>query len=443
MTVSLPSCCAALAAVAFLSQASLAFAADGFAQHTAAILHAAWRPSPQALAEAEAKHALAVAADADDHRADYALALARLRGAKWEAAGAALREATRKSPQDLYTWRAHVWLLLYQRQFPEALAEIDRFAQAIPSTPEADSTIEARWNAAAKIMGRAYGYIAGPRSGVIAPDELTAREQKLNDRFTVARQRAFAAGKAEMATAHHQAIAAIDEEKQTVVDTKQEENAAQREFVDSERAKIETEAATLQAQSASAKDQLDAEVTALDQELTPIEQRYTEVQFAARPFVQRIAELDRRLNFALAEASRSDAGDGKDQERVRRDRERRERAQREADNLRFEIRREQEFLRPYQVESQRLQAAAAQIQQQKAAALANYQRTIASLEAALRKLQRIEKQLRVSERELAKPIGSTSAKTSDLKARLPLLTTYEKFPLEQERLRLLSELESP
>jgi hypothetical protein len=329
---------------------------------------------------------------------------------------------------------------LYQRQFAAALAEIDRLAQQIPKSADAAATAEPRWLAATKIMGRAYGYIAGPRSGAMSADDLAAREAKLTAKFTSDLEQAFADGKAEVASAHAAAIAAIDTEKQSVVDLKEEEKTAQREFVDSERSRIATESETLQTQAESAKGQLDADVNIIDQELTPIQQRYSDVQFAAQPYIQRIAELDRRLQFALSEANRNDAGDGKDQDRVQRDRQRRDRARREADALGFDIRREQEFLRPYQIESQQLQAAAAQLQQRKAVAIASYQRTIDSLNAALRKLQRVEKQLRISERELGKPTGSTSAKTSDLKARLPLLTTYEKFPLEQERQRLLKEL---
>lgn len=440
MNVSLPCFGAAVLALCAALLASPARAAESFAEHASTILLDAWRPSPQALAAAQAAHAKAIASDADDHRADYALALAQMKAAKWDGATASLASATRKNPRDLYAWRAHVWMLLYQRNYTAALAEIDRLAQSFPKSTDTDPQAEARWLAAAKIMGRAYGYIAGPRSGAMSADDLAAREAKLMAKITAAREQAFAAGRAEVASAHAAAVAAIDAEKQSVVDLKEEEKVAQREFVDSERSRIATESDSLQQQAESAKGQLDADVNLIDQELTPIQQRYSDVQFAAQPFIQRIAELDRRLQFALSEANRNDAGDGKDQERVRRDRERRDRAQREADALRFDIRREQEFLRPYQIESQQLQAAAAQLQQRKAIAVASYQRTVGGLEAALRKLQRVEKQLRISERELGKPIGSTSAKTSDLKARLPLLTTYEKFPLEQERQRLLKEL---
>jgi hypothetical protein len=442
MIVALPRRCALALALVCASLASTGARGESFEDHASAILHGAWRPSPQSLAAAQAAHAKAVAADADDHRADYALALAQMRASKWDLATESLASATRKSPQDLHAWRAHVWLLLYQRKFPEALAEIDRLANTFPTDPDADAQAEARWQAAAKVMGRAYGYLEGPRSGAVSDDDLAAYEARLSARFTPEREAAFAAGRAELTAAHQQAIATIDAEKQAVVDTKEQEKAAQREFVDSERARIASESEMLQEQAASAKDQLDADVAAIDQELTPIQARYSEVQFAAQPYVDRIRELDRRLSFALSEAARNDAGDGKDQERVRRDRERRDRAQRDADNLRFEIRREQDLLRPFQIEIQRLQAAAAQLQQRRAAAVAAYQSTVGSLQAAARKLQRIEKQLRVTERELAKTTGSTSAKTSDLKARLPLLTTYEKFPLEQERLRLLKEFES-
>jgi chromosome segregation ATPase len=366
-----------------------------------------------------------------------------MKSSKWEAATTSLASATRKSPQDLYAWRAYVWLLLYQRKFPAAFDEIHRLAKTFPSEADADSAAEARWQAAAKIMGRAYGYIEGPRAGAVSADDLAARRAKLSAHFTPEREAAFAAGRAELATAHEEAIAAIDSEKQSVVDTKEEEKNAQREFIDSERSRMASEVTSLQEQAESAKSQLDADINRIDQELTPIQQRYSQVQFAAQPFVDRIRELDRRVSFALAEANRNDAGDGKDQDRVQRDRQRRDRAARDADALRFEIRREQEFLRPYQLEIQQLQAAAAILEQQRAAAAANYQRTFGGLQAAQRKLERIEKQLRASERQLAKPVGSTSAKTSDLKARLPLLTTYEKFPLEQERLRLLEEFESP
>jgi hypothetical protein len=440
MNVTLLTRCASISACLFALLAATSVSAESFASHTSAILRAAAKPSPQALAAADAAYAEAIAVNADDARADYALALARLRGSQWASAAEALASATRKAPHDVRAWRAYVWLLLYQRQFTPALAEIDRFVPVLAVKGEAEAPTAEQRLEAAKLMGRAYGYLAGPRSGAIPADELTVRHTKLTAKLSPGQAQAFAAGEAEIATIYGEAIAAIEAEKQSVLATNVEEQAAQREFIDSERSRINTEAATLAEQAESAKGQFDADVSVIDQELTPIQQRYNEVQFAAQPFIERMRQLEQRLAFAQSEVARVDVGDGKDPERVRRDRERREAAQRDAEALRFDLRREQDFLRPYQIEGQQLQAAAAQLAARRAAAAAAYQRTIGSLEAARRKLQRVEIQLQNSERALAKPASNTSGKTMDLKSRLPLLTTYEKFPLDEERLRLLKEL---
>jgi hypothetical protein len=146
------------------------------------------------------------------------------------------------------------------------------------------------------------------------------------------------------------------------------------------------------------------------------------------------------LNAALAEARAAEGGETEQEKN--RNRERRDRAQRNADNLRFELRREEEFLRPYVIAARQIEIEAAAVDQQKAAAVASYQATVGPLDTEARKLQRTARLLKAVEREASGTPSNTSGKIQDMRARLPLWQTWEQFPLNGERSRVLAVVQS-
>lgn len=426
-----------LAAVAFVfALGSISqLRADAYSDQVAAIVEQGWLPQGGVEA-ALRRHAAAVQLNTADSRADYALALVQMRHGDWEAATESLATAARKDPADLYAWRAHVWLLVYQRQFDAVMKEITALADSFAATPPADVSAQARRRAAAKIMGRVAGYLAGPRQGDVDETALKQWQAALIAKLGKENSTAFADGRQEIATEHKRLLDAIDAEKADTLAANQAEKEDDQEFVATETARIETERRQLEQLAADAKQVLDEQTSQLDSELSPIQLSYADVEARARPFQLRIVELQSRLNTALAEANIRDGERATEDER-RRNRERREGAQRLADRLRFELRREDEFLRPFVAEAQRLQAAAAVIERRRQAAVATYQATYAGLDAQARTLQRTGKLLKAKERELGRTVSGTSGKVFAMRAQLNQWPTYETFPLEAERQRLL------
>lgn len=411
---------------------SSAAAADEYADRVAGILQQGWLPN--SLPQAEAEFASAAALSPKATRADYALALVQMRHQQWPAATSTLDAAAAKAPTDPYIWRARVWLKLCQRDFNAALDDVDAFAKALPPADETSS--DAIGQAVARIMGRVYGYLAGPRTSSFDAELLTLRREELLAIMNQTRRDAFTAGEAQIATEHQQYLDAIAAEQAQTLADNEAEKVEQQEQVDSEKVRIEEDLVKLQEQEASAKNLLDEDISKYEQELAPIRQSYALVQAQARPFQIRIQELQARLNAVLAETQTAEGG--KDEQEKNRNRERRERAQRQAEGLQFELRREQEFLRPYVIQAQQLEIQAAAVEQKKVAALASYQATVAPLNAEARKLQRTARLLKATERQAGRTPSNTSAKIQDMRARLPLWPTYEKFPLEEERTRLLT-----
>ncbi len=297
--------------------------ADAYSDHVAAIVEHGWRPHASAIETARQRHAAAVQLNAADSRADYALALVQMRRGDWQAATASLATASRKNRADLYAWRAHVWLLVYQRQFEAAMKEMTALADSFAAAPPTDASAQARRRAASKIMGRVAGYLAGPRQDDVDETALKQWQAALVVKLGKENSTAFADGQQAIAAEHQRLLDAIDAEKADTLAANQAEKDGDQEFVEAETARIETEGAQLEQLAAEAKNVLDEQTSQLDSELSPIQLSYADVEARARPFQLRIVELQSRLNSALAEVNIRDGERATDDER-RRNRERRE-----------------------------------------------------------------------------------------------------------------------
>lgn len=410
-----------------------------FSQSVSELLQHGWSRNAQDLLSAEAAYRDAIQQSPRDAKADYAWALVQMRNGKFDAAKEALARAVGKDPTDLRTWRANVWLMLYRRSHLEALDEIQRLADLFPQSP---SQQEQQLVAACRLMGRFYGYLAGPGEAAVEASLLAQRETKLLRAMTGNRRAAFEMGKGEVAEHYRKLQEEIDAARREDNSGAEQKVEAQREFVEKEKVRIAEEMELLEKTVSDAKNVMDREVSEIDQDLIPIQRRYAEVEAYARPHQQRIREYELRLSQALSQASAPIREGGREGDQNREeDRRRRERAQREADRWRFEIRREEEALRPLILQAQQLQAQAAGLQRRRAAAVGTYQSIYARSNTAARKLQRTSKTIAAAEREWefsAKP--SDSGRVRSMRAKLPVFVTYERFPLEQERERLLSEL---
>lgn len=409
-----------------------------FAQRIEALLNLGWQGDAAGLEAAQAQAEKAASLDPLDAHADYALALVQLRARKFSAAQSSLASALAKNPTDLYSWRAQLWLHMYRREYEQAFAQMQQQSDRI-ATEAAKGTNDPRHAAAARIMGRMYGFLSGPGAERVAAADLLANEEQLLAKQNKAFQEAFAVGRNELLSEFQKRETKLDADRVEADAASAIDRQKDLKFVDEERARIESEAATLETEAATAKSAAESRVSELDSQLSPLQRQLADLENAAQPIQNRLRDLQARYSRAL-DRSREKQGESKEE----RDRQRgeRDRARRDADRWRAEIRVEEERLRPFINEARRTQAAMQRIAQQKAIEIANANRKLNDLTASARKLQRTDKLLGAQERKLETGKAAAPPHVQGQKAELTALSTYEPFPLDAERQRLLRQFSS-
>jgi predicted nucleic acid-binding Zn-ribbon protein len=201
-----------------------------------------------------------------------------------------------------------------------------------------------------------------------------------------------------------------------------------REAIARERTDLVAQSDVLGEQARSAQSRYDTEVADLNAQLTPLQIRYAELERLAIPYQRRIRDIAIRIADLERRAAATEDQNEKD------------RLLREADRWRFEIDRDRRDLRIIEREGAVVSAQAARVQTQVASAARQYQAQQNSLAAQARKIEARRKALDREEASLDDPAKTPAAALSKLNS-LSSLTVYIKFPLEDERSRLLAEVQ--
>jgi hypothetical protein len=387
-------------------------------ENAKSILVVGWESS--GLNDAERRYESVTSGAAADAAVDYAMGLVRLKSRKYEDALTALHAATTRHPGHLAAWRAKCWLLVYLRKFDHAVAQMQALADIYPQDEKAPA-VEADLVETARWLGRHHGHLTWAASTKLPMETHTAA---LTSKLSGERLKAFEAGREEVRAACEKLKADLAVIAQEDAEQEAERRVMVEEKNKSERVRIASEREELQTQAESAKSQADTAVQAVNTKLDPLEKQYRELEQKARPILNRVNDLQRRAKDRDADARKE-----KDQKRKRD-------IERDADRLREDARREERELAPLQRDAGRVQREAAGLQAERAKLIATFQASLAGINKNLLQLVKDEKAVENSEKALTQPPDPTPRYTS-LAAKIEAISTYQKFPLEEERARLL------
>jgi chromosome segregation ATPase len=192
--------------------------------------------------------------------------------------------------------------------------------------------------------------------------------------------------------------------------------------------RIAKERAELEKAGQEAQQKFDSEIGELKAQMGPIRKAYEREKDKAGPIQRRIDDL------------RRDAARREDEARREKDDNRKRDRQRDADRLRGQVRDEERRLDPIQREMARLDRDYRQFEGQAARVLSGFQAFVAAGNRQLVGLRKAELAVEKSQKALEKPPGATP-RQSALASKIAALTTYQKFPLEEERQRLMRVLD--
>lgn len=392
----------------------------------ARLLEAGFGAQRSSLLDAQRHYESARTGAANDGRVDYAMALVMLRHRKYDEARTLLEAAVAKDRTNLAAWRALAWLNVLTGKSESSLKQMHALARLYPKA-KARAEMEQPLRDSARWMGQLVGFLEGPGKKAVAAETVGAHAKAIAGELTGPWRQSFDAGRRQVLDQHARAQDELATAQKTALAEEKQQKAADLKSIDEERARIAGELSQLRGEADAAKSQSDQDIRDVDKYLAPLVEQNRNLQALAAPHVSRIAELQRHL--ARAEAA------------ARGDKEDRDRAAREAERLRRDLRREEDYFRPIQGELIRVQAEGNRLTAQRAAALARYQNTLRALNLQQQKLNRTGDRLDKKERLAKQPATGRSGKTNDLSNRSVALTTYCAFPLDEARRRLLESLE--
>jgi len=394
----------------------------------AKLLEVGWSITPQARTAADQQYDEVVRLAGKDTRALEASWLVLMQQRRFDEALKRLDEHLAKEPDDLAALRAKTWIQTVLKNYSAAFLSADRLSTLLASHPPQTKDEQSVHDEVIGFLGRLAGYFGGPISDVINQDERKSLEKKFLDRLPESQRTLFEDARNgvlakfiemsdESTDARERAAAAVKAEKQKTLaelqadkeklDTREKELEDRKTKLNNEFKSELDDIAKLERPLVQQQAQLSARGGILNSDLLGYSSQITLLQAAAsqEKNVSRQQQLLAQANSLSLLASRI-----------------------EADLLAINT-----LLRGVQVQRAGLQSRRTQAQANTASQIERIDRELADLGKRERRNEGLEKRA-------SRPGTPATSKVRALSTQATALSTYDAFPLEAAKARLLESL---
>jgi hypothetical protein len=394
----------------------------------AKLLTVGWAATPKARAAADAQYDEVRRLAGATPAALEASLLVLLQQRRFDEAARRADELLAKSPTDLTAQRAKIWIVTVGKNYSAAMLAADKLSQQLANDPPRAEDEQAIHDELHSFLGRIFGFLGGPIADNVNQDERKASERRIVDRITETRRIKFEQARDGVVAKFLDLTGDQDEERQRVID----QTATAREKTLKE---LESEKEAI----AGRVKELDGRKDKLQSELRD---ELAEIAKDDQPLVQELARLDARARALNRDLLGYESEIGRLQSLVagEKDPNRRFQLQLEIDRLSLAASRlESDLLSVRRLaDGVGAQRAALLARQRKAQSAADEQADRIDKETSnLAKRDRVNDAI---EKRVNKPASGTTSKTRALAAQATALSTYDQFPLEAARQKLLESL---
>jgi uncharacterized protein YoxC len=412
-----------LVAVAITCFCAVASADEKADAYVSKVLTEGWQNFPGAYEKAKGEYETAVPLFPRDSRLHYAMGLVAMRQRDINAASGHFTTAIQANAGDLSAWKAKLWVLAFQGELETTMQGIDRLTSLYPAD-EADAELEKRLVDAAGWMGRLHGFIAGPASGKIPAQTIQKQAAAIAKRLGGDRLEAFNAGNEQTLAKYRKARDEVND----VVDQESSDAEKKRQldlkYVEEQRTEASAEREELVAKAAEVKKEAETKIAGLDKQIEPLQKQFMELVEKARPIKRDLRDLEDALDDLVAAAEdghKSAAG--------------------QARRVAAAIDNEEKKLKPIVEEGEKVEKQAMALVQQRMIAVSQYQQFEAATKKKIGSLDHRLRLLDTTRRRLERPADADTETSRAAQQRLRMLASYQTFPLDEERQRLLDSLE--
>jgi hypothetical protein len=391
-------------------------------------LATAWDTSDAAKELADTKFAALERIAGVDPRAFYGRGLVMLYQRRYSESAKSLDQVVRVDEGHLPALRARVWLALLVKKYDDALAGMEDLANAAGKLAE-DADNKDAATEGARFLGSVYGFVDGPLSDVAAVAARKTTEKAILEALTDEQRTLFNDARQAVIEKFGELTTERSDSRETAI---AEEEAEKQKIL----ADVEKRRAEMQAQA----DELKERRTKVEGEL---KDELAEIGRLDRPLLAQLTRL--QAEGAAAEANSDSVVF--DIQRLE-DRLVGEKDQFVRDQIRRDINRLAIILRRYDADLAGITTAIAGVQGERSVlftrqkgAERNLGGQLQSIDRQFAGFQSEERKLAGIERKAKKPSNGSTGKVSGLGVTAKALKTYEPFPIERERQRLLDSLE--
>lgn len=401
----------------------------------AELLSVGWETKPQSRESADQLYQHFLEQNPGNRQVLYAFALVKMQQGRYSDAAKLLEPYLATYKNDLAAWRAKAWISMLTKNYTASLAELDKLSQLLEEQANAAVKDEddgrkrdEQQQEYIRFLGRMVGYLRGPRNGAVSVATLDAAQRKITARLDETHKPLFDEGLASVTDAFAVFATSKDDAQAQEVATAEKTKRETLENIEKEAVDIASRREQLKASSDKIQSESRAATDTYNKADAPLVSELTRLNAQA-------ALLDRDLNNINTDIILLRRQADRERDPVLRDR------------LLRDISRLQLVASRIDSDYSAVQASANAVQGQRAALLARHQQTQAAFASALLRAEKefkgLDTKLKRADAEkaqLKKPATGNTGKVIAMSKQAEALTTYEEFPLEQEKQRILDGL---
>lgn len=414
-------------ALIFSSRLSTTSAADSKWQRDELVkfFRLGWDLSPEARIKVDEQYDELVPLSKGDGRLQYAMALIKIKQLKYQEALKLVNEIVAADKMNLNAWQAKIWLTVLTKNYSQALVDLEKAGQAMPPVDTTDDKNNEAYREMATFMGRVFGYLEGPAGTHTNEDERIAQRKKMVARLSPERRKAFENGREAVSDKY---LALTDQaivSKERAKDDAEEERDEKLKGIDDEQQQLEKRRTELGTQRDKLRGELKAEMDDLTKQDRPLAQQFATIDARATVIRRELGLLT--VSIAAQQAALA-----------------RERDPGLREVIGLQLLNFSRLAANYNTDLTALTAQAstiagqrAQLQQRAAQTQNNYGRQLDQAEKELNDIQKKANRNVNAEKRIRKPTSADTPESRAKAAQVASFVTYEQFPLEREKQRLL------
>jgi DNA repair exonuclease SbcCD ATPase subunit len=391
------------------------------------MLEVGWGTSSQAKNAGDEQVRAALAASGRAPQTLYAVAVVLIKQGRYAEAQKLIDEVVRADATHLPALRARVWLATMVKNYSATMLAAEDLADALPEKESANEDDESALREHVAFLGRIYGFLGGPASALVRLSERKAAERKLAERFSKARLAVF-----------EEARDAVLQKYAELTDAKDAKTDAAKEAAEDAKAKTLEELAAQRQERADRLKELKERSDKLKGELKA---ELADVAKQDQPLVAELTRLERRSAAVNRELFRIQAEINAIQNLLDSERDATRRQLYISDLERLST-----IGARYDADLTAINRLAAGVQSQRAVLAARKQQAEADFASQFDRINKEsseiakrEKRGDAMERRAERTTPSVPAAAVSLRATAGALATYEPFPVEEEKARILAE----